>query len=100
MNLSGISFGPTGAQTIDVVLTLIEPVVACIREHPENGRTYLHELVFGDPREPHHHDGLTLSLRLEDGITSILTLDPAQSTRHNHMWRESRILRTPTFRVG
>jgi hypothetical protein len=27
-------------------------VVACVREQVENGRTYLHELVFGDPSSP------------------------------------------------
>ncbi|GAA4489280.1 helix-turn-helix domain-containing protein [Microbacterium panaciterrae] len=66
-----------GADTVGVVLAMIEPVVACIREQPENGRTYLHELVFGDPAEPHRRDGLTLSLRLEAGITDILAADPA-----------------------
>ncbi|PRI10464.1 TetR/AcrR family transcriptional regulator [Leucobacter massiliensis] len=66
-----------GSDTIDVVLALVEPVVACIREQPENGRTYLHELVFGDPLEPHRRDGLTLSLRLEEGITGVLSADPA-----------------------
>lgn len=64
-----------GADTVWAVLALIEPVVACIREQPENGRTYLHELVFGDPAEPHRRDGLQLSLRLEDGITSIIATD-------------------------
>lgn len=27
------------ADTIDIVLALIEPVVACVREQPESGRT-------------------------------------------------------------
>ncbi|MFL5998005.1 MAG: TetR/AcrR family transcriptional regulator [Streptomyces sp.] len=54
------------------VLALIRPVVACIRE-AENGRTYLHELVFGDPAEPNRRAGLALSARLEDGITGLLT---------------------------
>ncbi|MFF1306877.1 TetR/AcrR family transcriptional regulator [Streptomyces sp. NPDC058307] len=55
------------------VVALIRPVVACIREHAENGRTYLHELVFGDPAEPYRRAGLALSARLEDGITGLLT---------------------------
>ncbi|WP_113719554.1 TetR/AcrR family transcriptional regulator [Arthrobacter dokdonensis] len=65
-----------GAPTIGAVLGLVEPVVACIREQPENGRTYLHELVSGDPSEPHRREGLALSARLEDGLAAILTDDP------------------------
>lgn len=64
-----------GATTIETVLGLVEPVVACIREQPENGRTYLHELVFGDPSEPHRREGLALSARLEEGLTGILADD-------------------------
>jgi AcrR family transcriptional regulator len=55
------------------VVALIRPVVACIREQAENGRTYLHELVFGDPAEPYRRAGLAHSARLEDGITGLLT---------------------------
>lgn len=64
-----------GAPTLGTVLGLVEPVVACIREQPENGRTYLHELVFGDPSEPHRRQGLALSRRLEEGLTGILADD-------------------------
>jgi len=65
-----------GAPTIGTVLGLVEPVVACIREQPENGRTYLHELVSGDPSEPQRREGLALSRRLEDGLAAILADDP------------------------
>ena len=37
---------------LEGVIALIRPVVACVREQVENGRTYLHELVFGDPSSP------------------------------------------------
>lgn len=66
--------------TADRVLALVGPVVGCLREHPENGRAYLHELVFGDPREPHRAAGLAVSLRLEDGLTRVLSRDPAIGT--------------------
>ena len=46
-----------------------------MREQVENGRTYLHELVFGDPSEPYRREGLALSARLEDGIARLLTRD-------------------------
>jgi AcrR family transcriptional regulator len=49
---------------LDSITSLIGPVVKCLREHVENGRTYLHELVFGDPTEPYRHDALILAGRL------------------------------------
>jgi AcrR family transcriptional regulator len=61
--------------TLEEVLALIRPVVACVREHVENGRTYLHELVFGDPAEKHRREGLSLAARLEDGIAALLARD-------------------------
>jgi AcrR family transcriptional regulator len=60
---------------LEGVIALIRPVVVCVREHVENGRTYLHELVFGDPSEPYRREGLALSARLEDGIARLLTRD-------------------------
>lgn len=60
---------------IEGVVALVRPVVACVREQIENGRTYLHELVFGDPAEPYRSAGLTLAASLEDGITGLLTRD-------------------------
>ncbi|MCX4706725.1 TetR/AcrR family transcriptional regulator [Streptomyces sp. NBC_01352] len=64
-----------GQGVLEPVAALIRPVVACIRGQVENGRTYLHELVFGDPAEPYRRAGLALSARLEDGITGLLTRD-------------------------
>jgi len=61
--------------TLDGVLALIHPVVTCLREHVENGRTYLHELIFGDPAEPYRREGLTLAARLEGGLSTLLARD-------------------------
>jgi AcrR family transcriptional regulator len=61
--------------SLEGVIELIRPVVACVREQVENGRTYLHELVFGDPAEPYRREGLALSARLEGGIARLLTRD-------------------------
>ena len=64
------------AGTLERVMALIRPVVECIREQPENGRAYLHELVFGDPAEPHRREGLSLAFALEAAIAETLALDP------------------------
>ena len=61
---------------VESVLALIGPVVTCVREHLENGRTYLHELAFGDPTEPYRQEGLALTTRLEDGVARLLAGDP------------------------
>jgi AcrR family transcriptional regulator len=62
-----------GSEVLDGVVELIRPVVACVREQVENGRTYLHELVFGDPAEPFRREGLALAARLEGGVASRLS---------------------------
>jgi len=70
----------SGATREEGVLALIRPVVTCIRDQLENGRTYLHELIFGDPSEPHRREGLTLSAKLEGGIPRTLTREEWMST--------------------
>jgi len=73
---AGLADAATGRPgSLEAIIALIRPVVACIREQVENGRTYLHELVFGDPTEPYRREGLALSGRLEDGIARLLTRD-------------------------
>jgi AcrR family transcriptional regulator len=64
-----------GCDALEAVLALIRPVLTCVREHAENGRSYLHELVFGDPTEPYRQEGLSLAARLEDGVTRLLGRD-------------------------
>ncbi len=66
-----------GAGAVETIMTLLHPVLARIREHPENGRAYLNALVFGYPMEPCRAEGLTAASRLEDGIAHILGGDPA-----------------------
>ncbi len=57
---------------LNAVMAMIEPVIVCNRRQTENGRTYLRELVFGDPEEPHHRAGLELIARLDDAVVDIL----------------------------
>jgi hypothetical protein len=66
---------PPGRTRSRRAIALIRPVVECVREHVENGRTYLHELIFGDPAEPYWREGLVLAARLEQGIIGVLTRD-------------------------
>lgn len=62
--------------TLDGVMAIVRPVVACNRKQVENGRTYLRELVFGDPAEPHHREALDLAGRTEQAVADVLRRDP------------------------
>jgi TetR/AcrR family transcriptional regulator len=62
--------------TLDAVLAVVRPVVECNRTQVDNGRTYLREMVFGDPDEPHHRDAIALALQTEEAIAEILQREP------------------------
>ncbi|MGX9901025.1 TetR/AcrR family transcriptional regulator [Arthrobacter sp. SA17] len=61
---------------LEAVMAIVRPVVECNRKQVDNGRTYLRELVFGDPQEPHHRDALTLTVQTEEAIAGVLGRDP------------------------
>jgi AcrR family transcriptional regulator len=60
---------------LDAVMAIVRPVVECNRKQVDNGRTYLREMVFGDPAEPHHREALGLSLQTEEAIAAVLQRD-------------------------
>lgn len=62
-------------EALDAVMAIIRPVVECNRIQIDNGRTYLRELVFGDPDEPHHRDALALTIQTEEAIAAVLRRD-------------------------
>ena len=62
--------------TLDAVMAVVRPVVDCNRIQIDNGRTYLREVVFGDPDEPHHRDAIALALQTEAAIAELLQRDP------------------------
>ena len=59
-----------GRGALEEVVALVRPVVACVREQVENGRMYLHELVFGHPAEPYRR--VVLAARLEDWTSGLV----------------------------
>jgi len=60
---------------LEAVMAIIRPVVECNRAQIDNGRTYLREMVFGDPEEPHHRDALGLTVQTEEAIAVVLRRD-------------------------
>ena len=60
---------------LDAVMTVVQPIVKCNRAQIDNGRTYLREMVFGDPEEPHHREALAIAAQTEEAITTALRRD-------------------------
>lgn len=63
------------SEPVDAVLAILEPIIACNRAQIENGRTYLREMMFGDPEEPRHAEALAIVDRTEDAVAAILRGD-------------------------
>jgi AcrR family transcriptional regulator len=60
---------------LDAVLSIVQPIVECNRAQVENGRTYLREMVFGDPEEPRHGEALAIVAQTEEAIAAVLRRD-------------------------
>lgn len=60
------------SDTLDAVMAIVRPVVECNRKQVDNGRTYLREIVFGDPAEPHHGEAVGLTLQTESAIADVI----------------------------
>lgn len=60
---------------LDAVMAIVRPIVECNRKQLDNGRTYLREIVFGDPHEPHHRDALVLTVQTEEAVADVLRRD-------------------------
>ncbi|RYV51917.1 TetR/AcrR family transcriptional regulator [Pengzhenrongella frigida] len=73
--VKGRSAAAAATDVLDAVMAIVRPVVECNRKQIDNGRTYLREMVFGDPSEPHHRDALDLSVQTEEAIAAVLLRD-------------------------
>ncbi|GAA2158366.1 MULTISPECIES: TetR/AcrR family transcriptional regulator [Glycomyces] len=71
----GRAAAESAADTLAGVLAIVRPVVECNRKQVENGRTYLREMVFGDPEEPHRQVALGLALQTEEAIAAVIARD-------------------------
>lgn len=71
----GIIATRSSTDQLDQVMAIIEPIVTCNRIQIDNGRTYLREVVFGDPTQPHHSEALRLTAMTEAAIADVLRRD-------------------------
>lgn len=71
--------GRANAETVpgvlDAVLAIVRPIVECNRVQIDNGRTYLREMVFGDPEEPRHSAALAIVAQTEEAVAAVLRRD-------------------------
>lgn len=71
----GIADAEPLADVVDAVMAVVRPIVMCNRVQIDNGRTYLREMVFGDPEEPRHREALAIVERTEEAIAAVLRRD-------------------------
>jgi len=76
----GRAAAETTPEVVDAVMAIVRPVVECNRAQVDNGRTYLREMVFGDPAEPHHRTALEIVAQTEDAVSAVLSRDPRVET--------------------
>lgn len=71
--------GRADAETVpgvlDAVLAIVRPIVECNRIQIDNGRTYLREMVFGDPKEPRRGAALAIVAQTEEAVAAVLRRD-------------------------
>ncbi|MDQ0867522.1 TetR/AcrR family transcriptional regulator [Arthrobacter globiformis] len=77
--VAALERGRVDAETVpgvlDAVLAIVRPIVECNRTHIENGRTYLREMVFGDPKEPRHGEALAVVAKTEEILATVVRRD-------------------------
>jgi AcrR family transcriptional regulator len=62
----------TMSDVLDAVMAIVQPIVECNRIQVDNGRTYLREMVFGDPEEPRHSEALSIVAETEEATAAVL----------------------------
>ncbi|KQQ08731.1 TetR/AcrR family transcriptional regulator [Rathayibacter sp. Leaf296] len=62
----------SAATALDAVLAVLAPIAECNRVQVENGRTYLREMAFGDPTEPHHAAARAIAAETDSAMADIL----------------------------
>lgn len=69
----GVRASKSQTQTVDAIFALLAPIVKCNREHVENGRTYLQEVVFGSSNDVHRQKAIELMGATESAVIEIIS---------------------------
>lgn len=58
-------------EPVAAILALMKPIIVCNREHVENGRTYLQEVVFGASSDGYRQEAIGLMAETERAVAEI-----------------------------
>lgn len=85
----GVAAARVESTPLDAVLAIVRPIVECNRAQVDNGRTYLREMAFGDPTEPHHAEALRIVADAEAAMSQVFLREsgttPHQAETLAHM---------------
>lgn len=70
---AGLKAAKSQVEPAQAVLALVSPIVKCNREHVENGRTYLQEVVFGSSIDVHRQKAIELMTNTESAVADIIS---------------------------
>lgn len=70
---AGLKAAKSQVEPAQAVLALVTPIVKCNREHVENGRTYLQEVVFGSSLDVHRQKAIELMTNTEVAVAEIIS---------------------------
>lgn len=78
----GLKASAKHKEPVAAILALMKPIIVCNREHVENGRTYLQEVVFGASSDGYRQEAIGLMAETERAVAEIA----ARSTdRHDSL---------------
>ena len=69
----GLKTAASQTEIVDAIIALLAPIVKCNREHVENGRTYLQEVVFGSSNDLHRQKAIELMGATESAVVEIIS---------------------------
>jgi AcrR family transcriptional regulator len=85
----GVRAAASQKDCASALISLLAPIVHCNREHVENGRTYLQEVVFGTSEEGYRNEAIELMSGTESAVAEIvlstIDLDAARATELAHV---------------
>lgn len=67
----GLAAAANEPDPVAAILAVMKPIINCNREHVENGRTYLQEVVFGSSNEGYRQEALELMAGTERAVAAI-----------------------------
>ncbi|WP_134324948.1 TetR/AcrR family transcriptional regulator [Cumulibacter soli] len=68
----GLAAAEEAPSALDAVIALTTPIVECNRAPIDNGRTYLREMMFGDPTEPNRAAALSVVGQTQQAVARFI----------------------------